>query len=123
MFKLWATIVKDVRILTRDKVGLTLMFVMPIILATVITAIQNGTFELVNDNKVPMLLCNRDTGQAGRQLADAIQKVGMFQLKLVTKDETEQQITDRMHAKDALVAIVIPSNFSSTVTEKAAAIS
>ena len=29
------------------------MFIMPIILAIVITAIQNSTFELVNDNKVP----------------------------------------------------------------------
>lgn len=119
MYKLWATIIKDVRILTRDKVGLTLMFVMPIVLAIVITAIQNSTFELVNDNKVPLLLCNRDTGNAGRQLVEAIEKIGMFDVKLVTKDESEQQITDRMHAKDALVAIVVPPHFSATMHAKA----
>ncbi|MCH5691071.1 hypothetical protein LWM68_46725 [Niabella sp. W65] len=44
---------KDWRILTRDKVGLTLMFVMPIVLAIVITTVQNSTFELVNDKKYP----------------------------------------------------------------------
>ncbi len=123
MFKLRATIIKDIRILTRDKVGLTLMFVMPILLAIVITAIQNGTFELVNDNKVPLLLCNKDTGTAGRQLVQAVQQIGMFQLKQVTGSETEQQITDRMHAKDALVAIVIPPDFSATMEAAAAGIS
>ncbi len=68
MYKLWATILKDIQILTRDRVGLIFMFAMPIILAIVITATQNSTFELVNKNKVPMLLSNKDTGDAGRQL-------------------------------------------------------
>ncbi|MES1223151.1 MAG: ABC transporter permease, partial [Bacteroidota bacterium] len=119
MFKLRATILKDLRILTRDKVGLALMFIMPIILAIVITAIQNSTFELVNDNKVPLLLSNRDTGDASRQLVQAIEKIGMFEVKQVTKNETEKQIADRMHAKDALVAIVIPENFSAAMNTKA----
>jgi len=123
MFKLWATILKDIRILTRDKVGLTLMFVMPVILAIVITAIQNSTFELVNDNKVPLLLCNKDTGEASRQLVQAIEKIGMFEVKQVTKTETEKQITNRMHAKDALVAIVVPENFSAAISAKAKTIS
>ncbi len=123
MFKLWATILKDIRILTRDKAGLALMFVMPILLAIVITAIQNSTFELVNDNKVPLLLCNKDTGSASIQLVQAIEKIGMFEIKQVTKDASEKQITDRMHAKDALVAIVIPLNFSATINAKAKNIS
>ena len=67
MYKLWATITKDLQVLTRDKVGLIVMFVMPIVLAVVITATQNSTFELVNTNKVPMLLCNKDTADASKQ--------------------------------------------------------
>ena len=43
MFKLRATILKDILILTRDRVGMIVMFVMPIILAIVITATQNST--------------------------------------------------------------------------------
>lgn len=119
MYKLWATIRKDVLILTRDKVGLTLMFVMPILLVIVITAIQNSTFELVNDNKVPLLLCNKDGGEASIQLVTAIDKIGMFSLKQVTGNTSDQQIIDRMHAKDALVAIVIPSDYSTKTLEKA----
>ena len=119
MYKLWATIKKDYRILCRDKVGVIFMFVMPIVLAIVITAVQNSTFELVNDNKVPLLLCNRDQGEASSQLIAAIEKVGMFELKQVAKTQTDKQIIDRMHSKDALTAIIIPQDFSLKIRSKA----
>ena len=112
MYKLWITIKKDLLILTRDKVGVIFMFVMPIILAIVITAIQNSTFELVNNNRVPLLLCNKDSGEASKQLITAIQRVGMFDLKIEKSNQTDAQIKERMHTKDALIAIVIPQNFS-----------
>ncbi len=121
MYKLWATILKDLQILTRDRVGLIVMFVMPIVLAIVITATQNSTFELVNKNKVPLLLCNKDTCDASRQLVTAIEKIGMFEVKKVNAGETEKQLSDRMHEKDALVAIIIPPDFSARVNTKAKA--
>ena len=123
MYKLRATIIKDLLILTRDKVGLLTMFAMPIVLAIVITALQNSTFELVNDNKVPLLLCNKDTGEISRQLVTAIEKVGIFNLKQVIANQSEKEISDRMHAKDALIAIIIPTDFSAKITLKAKNIS
>ncbi|MFT3909591.1 MAG: ABC transporter permease [Ferruginibacter sp.] len=119
MFKLRATILKDLRILSRDKVGVLFMFIMPVILAIVITAIQNSTFELVNDNKVPLLLNNHDKGAASKELIKAIEKVGMFELKLVDEQQTDQQVIERMHKKDALLAIIIPTDFSSKMKSKA----
>jgi ABC-2 type transport system permease protein len=119
MFKLWSTILKDIRILTRDKLGLIFMFVMPIVLAVVITAVQNSTFEMLNTNTIPMLLCNRDTGDAGKQLETAITKVGMFDLKQVTPNVTDKEIADRMHSKDAVIAIIIPADFTQKLKLKA----
>ena len=118
MFKLWATIVKDVRILLRDKVGIALMFVMPIILVVVVTSIQNSTFQLVNKNKLPVLICNSDTGQASLQLIKTINKIGMFKVSLVNSDNTESLIADAMHKNDAMLGIIIPSNFSAKVSAK-----
>ncbi|HNU86726.1 MAG TPA: ABC transporter permease [Ferruginibacter sp.] len=118
MFKLWSTILKDIRILTRDKLGLIFMFVMPIVLAVVITAVQNSTFEMLNTNTVPMLLCNRDTGDAGKQLENAISKAGMFRIQAVAAGETDDAISNRMHAKDAVIAIIIPSDFTNKVKDK-----
>jgi len=123
MYKLRATIIKDLLILTRDKVGLLCMFAMPVVLAIVITALQNSTFELVNDNKVPLLLCNKDTGQISRELVTAIEKVGLFDLKQVIAAKSEKEISDRMHSKDALIAIIIPEDFSAKMVAKAKNIS
>lgn len=119
MFKLWSTILKDIRILTRDKLGLIFMFVMPIVLAVVITAVQNSTFEMLNTNTVPMIICNRDTGEAGKQLETAIYKVGMFRIQTVAANEKDEVISGRMHAKDAVIAIIIPSDFTGKIKLKA----
>jgi ABC-2 type transport system permease protein len=119
MYKLWSTIVKDVRILTRDKAGLILMFAMPVLLVIVITNIQNSTFELVNKNKTSLLICNRDTGEAGRTLTQAIDKIGMFSMQSVPKDQGEKNIIDRMHTKNILLAVIIPPDFSSKINAKA----
>jgi len=118
MFKLWTTIVKDFRILMRDKVGITLMFVMPIILVVVVTSIQNSTFNLVNKNKLSVLICNTDTGQASVQLIKSINKIGMFKVSLVPNDKTEKQMGDAMHNQDAMLGVIIPSNFTVQVDAK-----
>jgi ABC-2 type transport system permease protein len=118
MFKLRATILKDIRILLRDKVGISLMLVMPVILVIVVTSIQNSTFQLVNKNRLPILICNRDTGQASTQLIKAIDKIGLFKVSELPNDQSEKLIADAMHQKDAMLGIVIPANFSSKVTAK-----
>ncbi len=119
MFKLWATIRKDVRILLRDKVGIALMFVMPIILVVVVTSIQNSTFQLVNKNRLPIVIANQDTGQSSKQLLTAIGKIGMFKVTELPKNSSPKAIANAMHAQDAMLGITIPANFSIKVKEKA----
>jgi ABC-2 type transport system permease protein len=119
MFILWTTIIKDIRILIRDKVGLTLMFGMPILLVFIVTSIQNSTFRLINKDKITLLVCNRDTGKISTEFIQAIDKTGMFTLIPASKDENEKLITGRMHQKEALLAIVIPADFSVKIETKA----
>lgn len=122
MFKLKATIIKDIRILLRDKVGISLMFVMPIILVVVVTSIQNSTFQLVNKNRLPILINNSDTGQASKQLVKAIGKIGMFKVSQVKGPHTEKSLTEVMHQQDAMLGVIIPANFSVKVTAKSKSI-
>ena len=117
--KLRTTIIKDLRILRRDKVGIALMFGMPIILVIIVTGIQNNTFQLLNKNKVPLLLCNKDTGQQSKQFIDAVDKIGMFNVVQVAKKENEKEFAEAIRAKDALMGITIPADFSMQVTTKA----
>jgi len=123
MFKLKATIIKDIRVLLRDKVGILLMFIMPIILVIVVTNIQNSTFQLVNKNKLSIIINNTDTGQAATQLIKAIDKIGMFNVSQVKGHRTQNQLADAMHDKNAMLGITIPSNFSQKVNAKAKSVS
>jgi len=118
MFKLWATIKKDTIVLLRDKVGIALMFVMPIILVVVVTSIQNSTFQLIDKNRLSILICNKDTGQSSKQLLTALNKIGMFKVSLAPKDDNDKQLADAMHNEDSMLGIVIPANFSAKITAK-----
>ena len=121
IYKLWATMQKDVRVLLRDKVGIALMFVMPVILVVVVTSIQNSTFQLVSKNKLPILIYNRDTGKSSAQMIKAISEIGMFKVSKMPKGETN--ITDAMPHTDAMLGIVIPANFSAKVAAKSKSVS
>lgn len=123
MFKLWATIIKDFKVLTRDKVGLALMFIMPILLVLVITSLQVGTFEMVNESRVKLMLSNRDTGAASQQLIAAMNRIGMFEIRMAPAELHEKELPKLMHEHDALIAIAIPADFSEKITLKALHIS
>lgn len=103
--------------------GLTLMFVMPIVLAIVIASVQNSTFELVNENKIPVLLYSKDSGLVAKQLDTALEKVGMFTIKRPGGSLNDDAIRNMVNTKDALVAIVIPPSYSQSVLSKSKTVS
>lgn len=119
MYKLKATIIKDIRILLRDKVGIALAFIMPIILVIIVTSIQNSTFQLVNKNRITMMVCNRDTGKLSTQFISTLDKMGMFKINSIAKSETDDAIKQRMRGKDALLGIVIPADYTQKIIAKA----
>ncbi len=71
MHILRATIIKDLKILLRDRVGLFMMFFMPILLVIVITSVQNSAFELVNNNKISLVIYNNDKDSLSQRLVEA----------------------------------------------------
>jgi ABC-2 type transport system permease protein len=121
MFKLWATITKDVRVLLRDKVGILLMLIMPVALVIVVTSIQNSTFQLMNKNKMLLLVSNQDTGRLAPQLVAAIDKIGMFRVTELPKGSDLATVNSKLQNKEAELAIIIPKDFSARVSERAKA--
>lgn len=119
MRKLWATIQKDTRILLRDRMGLTLMFAMPIVLVIIVTYIQNNTFQIIDKKNIPLIICNTDTGKFSKEFIAGIDKIGMFNIIKSNNTLDSQQITLHMRNADALACVVIPNQFSAQVSEKA----
>ncbi|MFV0607412.1 MAG: ABC transporter permease [Niabella sp.] len=123
VFKLWSTIKKDWRILVRDRVGLILMFAMPIVLAIVIAMVQNSTYELVTNKKIPLLLLNKDAGEAGQVLEQTIDKGGMFTLKKISSSGTDSVLKAHVQNKEALVGMIIPPTYTNDILLKSENIS
>lgn len=118
MVKLLASIKKDIRILTRDKLGLTLMFGMPIILVIVITSIQNSTFELVNENRINILIVNNDQGSLSDKLRESIKTMGSFRIYETYDTIPAEDMISKMDENDAILALTIPKDFSSDLEKK-----
>ncbi|MCJ8208147.1 ABC transporter permease [Mucilaginibacter sp. RS28] len=123
MYKLWATIKKDTRILLRDKVGLLLMFVMPILLVIIVTGIQNSTFELMDKSRLAMLICNRDTGKLSGQFVESLNRIGMFKLQQVSNKQSDAQLKNLMKTRNELLTVIVPADFTAKVSARAKNIS
>ncbi len=119
MTKLFSALLKEFRLLVRDRVGLALMFIMPVILVIVITSVQNSTFEMVNDNKIKLLVSNNDSGKISKQFIGGIAKLGMFEVITGKSNKTSDGISELMKMHDALVGLVLPENFSIQLQQKA----
>ncbi|MDB5273885.1 MAG: transporter permease subunit [Chitinophagaceae bacterium] len=117
MYKFTASITKELRLLSRDRVGLMIMFAMPILLVLLITSIQISAFELVNNSKVKVLLCNKDKGKGSQEFLSYLNEVGRFDL--VNIDMTDRNVGDQMNDHDAFVALYIPEGFSEQIAKKA----
>jgi ABC-2 type transport system permease protein len=117
MYKFTASITKELRLLARDRVGLMIMFAMPVLLVLLITSIQISAFELVNNSKVKVLLCNKDKGKGSQEFLSYLNEVGRFDL--VNIDMTNSNVGDQMNNQDAFVALYIPEGFSKQIAKKA----
>jgi ABC-2 type transport system permease protein len=118
MHILKATIIKDLKILQRDRVGLVMMFFMPILLVVVISSVQNSTFELINNNRISLVICNKDRGALGKSLLSGLQKIGIFKIQETDSLKDENDISAEMRNRNALVVLVIPKGFTDFIQNK-----
>jgi len=119
MGKLQASILKDLRLLLRDKVGLILMFGMPVLLVLVITSLQNNTFKIVNDHQIPMVIFNQDRLEVSLELENMLRESGMFKIQTDTEAVNTKELYNTMKDQDALVGLYIPQGFSKKLISNA----
>jgi len=122
MRKLFASIHKEFLLLINDKVGLILMFMMPILLVFIITIVQDSTFKLVNDNNIEIIVINKDTGQLGDSLTSLLTESGVYNITNRSK-LSQQEIKQTLLGGNQLLALWIPENFSTQLTAKARSVS
>ena len=117
MFKLLAAIKKEALMLWNDKVGLLFMFLMPLLLVTVVTIVQDSAFQLANNNRIKMVVVNHDQGINGERLIELLNKSKMFGISIHNQMD-ESDISAQLKKDNALSAIYIPENFTDVLTAK-----
>lgn len=65
IIKLWATVKKEGLLLIRDKVGLSILFLMPMVLIFVMTLIQDSAFKTMNEKGIPVIFIDNDNDSLG----------------------------------------------------------
>src|SRR5690606_31682064 len=91
-FKLWQSIIKELKLLFRDIGGLITLFVMPIILVVVVTSIQDSTYQSISASKIPVLWVDHDQDSISFRVQEELEQSQSFILisELDSKSLTEE---------------------------------
>lgn len=115
MHKLWASAYKEFLLLTRDIGGISILFIMPLVLIVTITIIQDGTFKSMSDSKIPILLVDNDKGEIATTIINGLKESNTFEVILKNSNEEAKQLVFK---GDYQLAIVIPKNISIDLEKK-----
>lgn len=117
--KLLYSIYKEYKVLTRDRAGLAITFIMPTVLILIITLIQDTTFRSVNEASVPLLIVDRDNDSLSIALEKSLINSKFFVItkKQMTDEETKTEIAKGTY----FIGVIIPENTSKKLREKSGA--
>ncbi|MGZ4076904.1 MAG: ABC transporter permease, partial [Bacteroidia bacterium] len=77
MNKLIAAVKKEALILLRDRVGLAVLFLMPMILIFVMTLIQDSAFKSLNEKGIPIVFVDNDKDSLGLAIEQGLKNSDM----------------------------------------------
>lgn len=117
MYKLYVLLKKETLLFLNDKVGLALMFLLPILLVFIITIIQNNAFKMLEGKQIKMLVVNHDKGQLGKKLVNGIDQTGMFEVQNDSRLSL-YNMQEKISAKEALTGLYISEDFSQKLQTK-----
>jgi len=118
--KIWMSVVKEFLLLKRDLGGLIILFIMPLVLVITVTLIQDSTFKTISDNKIPILLVDKDNGSVSKTVFDNLEKSNLFSVvtQIDNKPITEEVAKEAVYKGKFQLAIVIPKDLSVDLQSK-----
>lgn len=117
MIKLLAAIKKEALILLRDRVGLAVLFLMPMILIFVMTLIQDSAFKSLNERGIPIIFVDNDKDSLGISIEQGLRNSGMctFNNTIDGKPATAEMIEKAVSDGKFLVGIVVPKGATEAI--------
>jgi ABC-2 type transport system permease protein len=115
MRKLFASAYKEVLLLSRDIGGISILFVMPLVLVITITLIQDSSFKTINNTKIPILIVDNDKGSISESIFEGFSTSNSFE---IIENSSEEEAKEAVFKGEFQLAIVIPESLSETLQKK-----
>ncbi|WP_217601750.1 ABC transporter permease [Chitinophaga sp. GbtcB8] len=121
MLRLLATIRKEWLLLIRDRGGLALLFLMPLVLITVMALIEDAPFRDYQELKFDVLTVDNDHGRLARYIKEGLEHSGQFTLvdSLDGKPVTQEDAVRLVNAGDYKICILIPKGATAAIVSNA----
>jgi ABC-2 type transport system permease protein len=122
--KLLATVKKEILLLIRDKVGLSILFLMPMALIFVMTLIQDAAFKTINEKGIPIVFVNNDHDSLGILIEQGLRNNDLctFYDSIDGKPATIELAQKAVAEGKFLVGIVIPKNATEAIRKNVTAL-
>ncbi len=120
MRKLSAAMRKEFLLLIRDKIGLAILFVMPMVLIFVMTLIQDTAFRTLNEEGIPLLVVNEDQDSLGFRIENGLKTSDLvaYHNEINGKKATRDELYEAVKKGKFLIGIVIPKGTTKTIQEE-----
>ncbi|MCK7557342.1 ABC transporter permease [Chitinophaga sedimenti] len=121
MLRIVATIRKEWLLLMRDKAGLALLFIMPMVLITVMAVIQDAPFKDYQEVKFDILTVDNDHGRLARYIKEGLGNTGQFNMmdSLDGKPVTTEDAIRRINTGEYKIGIIIPKGATASIVSNA----
>jgi len=117
MRKIWSIAIKDTLVRFRDRNGILLMLVAPLVLAAIIGAAFGGFGGDSPSpiNAIPIIVVNQDNGDLGQRVVDILHSDDLAELLEPEDSEDLVEAKQQIEQGEIRAVVVIPPDFSDTV--------
>ena len=122
IYKLLASVKKEALLLLRDRVGLSILFIMPMVLIFVMTLVQDSAFKTINEKGIPMILVDNDQDSLGKQIKQGLKSNDLVSLSVNIdgKTATVELAQKAISEGKFLIGIVIPKSATEAIRKNVA---
>jgi len=78
--KFKASTIKESLLLIRDRAGIAMLFIMPMMLILIMSLLQKSTLEKLEEQHIPVLVLNYDLDSLGAHIVDGLKQSEFFEL-------------------------------------------
>jgi len=117
IYKLLASVKKEALLLLRDRVGLSILFIMPMVLIFVMTLVQDSAFKTINEKGIPVILVDNDQDSLGKQIKQGLKSNDLVSLSdnIDGKTATVELAQKANSEGKFLIGIVIPKSATEAI--------